>query len=109
MLNASPTRRFIVALSRELRMTQGELCSRMTSQELSEHIAYARWYAALPDSWRQTGLLTAAVLAPHCDKGKRPNPEDFIPVEKPPQHESQDLAALLELRRAFGLSDLDNG
>ena len=84
-------------------MTQGELCQRMTSVELSEHIAYTRWFAALPDSWRETGLLAAVLLAPHMEKGKRPKPEDFVPVDRPPQHESQDLEALLKLRKAFGL------
>ena len=88
-------------------MTQGELCRRMTSTELSEHIAYTRWFAALPDSWQQTSLLAAALLAPHCEKGKRPKPSDFNPVDKPPQHETQDFAALMELRRAFGLGDLE--
>lgn len=97
------------ALAREMRITVKELSQRMDSQEFSEHIAYTRWFAALPDSWRQTGLLAAALLAPYCEKGKKPKPEDFVPVEKPPQHESQDLAALLELRRAFGLGDVDNG
>lgn len=88
-------------------MTQGELCRRMTSAELSEHIAYARYYSALPDSWRETGLLAAVALAPHTERGKRPKPEDFVPVDRPPQHGSQDLAALLKLRQAFGLGDLD--
>lgn len=88
-------------------MTQGELCRRMTSAELSEHIAYTRWFAALPDPWQQTSLLAAALLAPHCEKGKRPKPADFNPVDKPPQHESQDFAALMNLRRAFGLGDLE--
>ena len=88
-------------------MTQGELCRRMTSAELSEHIAYTRWFSALPDSWRQNGLVVAALLAPHCEKGKRPKPDDFVPVERPPQHESQDMATLMELRQAFGLGDLE--
>lgn len=88
-------------------MTQGELCLRMTSAELSEHIAYTRWFSALPDSWRQTGLLAAVALAPHTEKGKRPKPDDFVPVDKPPQHESQDIAALMALRKAFGLGDLE--
>ena len=88
-------------------MTQGELCRRMTSAELSEHIAYTRWFSALPDSWRQNGLVVAALLAPHCEKGKRPKPDDFVPVERPPQHESQDMASLMELRKAFGLEDLE--
>lgn len=88
-------------------MTQGELCRRMTSAELSEHIAYTRWFSALPDSWRQNGLVVAALLAPHCEKGKRPKPDDFVPVERPPQHESQDMASLMELRKAFGLEDVE--
>ena len=90
-------------------MTQGELCRRMTSAELSEHIAYTRWFAALPDSWRETGLLAAVLLAPHTEKGKRPKPEDFVPVEKPPQHQSQDFAALLELRKALGMGEVSDG
>jgi hypothetical protein len=88
-------------------MTQGELCQRMTSRELSEHIAYTRWFAALPDAWRQTSLLAAALLAPHCEKGKRPKPDVFNPIDTPPQHESQDFAALMQLRRSFGLGDLE--
>ena len=79
----------------------------MTSAELSEHIAYTRWFSALPDSWRQNGLVVAALLAPHCEKGKRPKPDDFVPVERPPQHESQDMASLMELRKAFGLEDVE--
>jgi hypothetical protein len=61
----------------------------------------------LPDSWRETGLLAAVLLAPHTERGKRPKPEDFVPIDKPPQHESQDLAALMQLRQAFGLGELD--
>jgi hypothetical protein len=87
-------------------MTQGELCRRMSSEELSEQIAYSRWFGALPDEWRQTGLIVSALLAPHCSKGRAPKPEDFVPIQTPPQHESQDLAALMELRRAFGLGDV---
>jgi hypothetical protein len=55
-------------------------------------------------------LIVTALLAPHIGKNqKRPKPEDFVPVEKPPHHESQDLSALLELRRQFGLGDIDDG
>jgi hypothetical protein len=100
------------AVARDLRMTVGELSTRMDSAEFSEWIAYNRYYSALPDSWRETALIVTALLAPHIGKNqKRPKPEDFIPIEKPPQHESQDMAALLELRRQFGLGDLelDNG
>ena len=96
------------AVARDLKMTVGELGTRMDSAEFSEWIAYNRYYSALPDSWRETALIVTALLAPHIGKNsKRPKPEDFIPIEKPPQHESQDIAALLELRRQFGLGDLE--
>lgn len=95
------------ALARELKMTVRELCQRMDSVELSEWIAYTRWFSAMPDSWEQTSLLVAAVVAPHCDRDKRPKPHQFVPIATPPQHESQDLGALLELRRAFELGGAD--
>lgn len=86
-------------------MTQGELCSRMTSREFTEHVAFARYFAALPDAWRQTGLLVAATLGPHSSRNHRPKPDDFNPIDKPPQHESQDIDAIMELRKAFGITD----
>lgn len=92
-------------LARDLKCTVKELGQRMDSQEFSEWIAFNRWFGAMPDSWRETALLVAAILAPHCEKGKKPKVEDFVPLERPPQHQSQDLSALLELRRAFGLDD----
>lgn len=96
------------AVARDLRMTVRELSTRMDSAEFSEWIAYNRYYSAMPDSWRETALLVTALIAPHIGKNqKRPKPEDFNPIEKPPQHESQDLAALLELRRALGLGELE--
>lgn len=96
------------AVARDLRMTVGELSTRMDSAEFSEWIAYNRYYSALPDSWRQTALIVTALLAPHISKGgRRPTPEDFNPIETPPQHESQDLSTLMQLRRAFGLEDID--
>ena len=98
----------MLAVARDLKMTVRELGTRMDSAEFSEWIAYNRYYSAMPDSWRETALIVTALLAPHIGKNqKRPSPEDFNPIEKPPQHESQDFAALLELRRAFGLDDLE--
>lgn len=89
-------------------MTVRELSERMDSAEFSEWIAYNRYYSALPDSWRETALIVTALLAPHIGKNqKRPKPDDFIPTEPPPQHESQDIASLRELRRAFGLDDVE--
>ena len=98
------------AIARDLGMTVGELSTRMSSTEFAEWIAYNRYYSALPDSWRETALIVTALLAPHIGKNqKRPKPEDFNPIEPAPQHESQDIAALFELRRQLGLGDLDNG
>lgn len=87
-------------------MTVRELGQRMDSAELSEWIAFNRYFSAMPDPWLQTALGVVATLAPHASRGKIPQVETFNPVEKPPQHESQDLAALLELRRALGMGDL---
>jgi hypothetical protein len=78
-------------------MTVRELSQRMDSRELAEWIAMHRYYSPLPDSWRQTGLLASASLAPYCSKGRTPKPDDFVPVEEPPQHESQMLDVLAEM------------
>ena len=83
-------------------MTVGDLCSRMSSRELSEWIAIHRYYYPLPDPWRETGLLASVALAPYCRRGKTPKPDDFIPTEKPPQHESQMLEQLQALKEALG-------
>lgn len=86
-------------------MTVGELCRRMSSQELTEWIAYTRHFEALPDTWRQTGIVASALIAPHMPRGKKPKPDDFIPLETPPRHEQQDREALMRLRRELGIPD----
>lgn len=83
-------------------MTVKELCERMDSQELSEWMAYTRYYEALPDSWAETGLAVSAILAPYSPKGKAPKASDFIPLEKPPQHEAQAADVIRELARQLG-------
>jgi hypothetical protein len=60
-------RRFLFRLAGHLGMTVRELSRRMDSQELSEWVAFTRYYHALPDPWQQTGLLTSAVLAPYSE------------------------------------------
>lgn len=70
-------------------MTVAELGRRMDSRELSEWIAYIRYYEAIPDPWRQTSLLASAVLSPHCKKGRAPKSDAFIPIEDAPQHPEQ--------------------
>ena len=86
-------------LAAQLGMTVAELCDRMSSTELSEWMAVHRFYMPLQDSWHQTGIMASAMLAPYSGKSKPPKPIDFVPIEKPPQHELQMQAALEELRR----------
>jgi hypothetical protein len=84
-------------------MTVGELSRRMTTQEFAEWLAYTRYFQAIPDSWAETGLLTSAIMAPYCERGKAPRAADFNPVETPPQHQTQAREVILDLRKQLGL------
>lgn len=95
-------RRFLFRLAGHLGMTVGELCRRMDSRELSEWVAFTRFFHALPDPWQQTGLLTSAVLAPYSEKGKAPRASDFNPIETPPQTTDQMMSELKKLGGIFG-------
>jgi hypothetical protein len=80
-------------------MTVRELCTRMDSRELSEWIAYTRYFSALPDSWEQTGLIVASLMAPYATQGDPPNPKDYVPTSRPPQHPEQQMLALMQLQK----------
>jgi hypothetical protein len=95
-------RRFLFRLAGHLGMTVRELSRRMDSQELSEWVAFTRYYQALPDPWQQTGLLTSAVLAPYSPHGKAPKASDFVPTEKPPQTTEEMANELQKLSALFG-------
>lgn len=82
-------------------MTVGELERRMTAQEFAEWLAYTRYFEAIPDSWRETGLIASAVLAPYSAKGKAPKADDFVPIEKPPQHRDQMVDQIKQLQQFF--------
>jgi hypothetical protein len=95
-MNARPLRRFLFRLAGHLKMTVGELCRRMDSRELSEWIAYDRYYEPIGDQWLQTGVVTSAVIATVAGR-KAPKPQDIVPIDKrAPMHPSQIEA---ELRR----------
>jgi hypothetical protein len=83
-------------------MTVGELERRMSAVEFAEWLAYTRYFEAIPDSWRETGLLASAVLAPYSAKGRTPKADDFVPIEKPPQHQDQMLDQLRQLKQDLG-------
>jgi hypothetical protein len=89
-------------LAGHLGMTVSQLCQAMDSRELSEWMAMHRYYSPLPDSWRETGLIASAALAPYCPRGKTPKAEDFVPIDKPPQHELQLREQLEALKRQMG-------
>ena len=80
-------------------MTVRQLCREMDSREFAEWIAIHRHFHPLPDTWRQTGLMASAALAPYCPRGRTPKAEDFVPVVKAPQHELQIQKAFEKLAR----------
>jgi hypothetical protein len=91
----------MLRLAAFLHMTARELGERMDSREFSEWIAMDRYFLPLPDPWRETSLIATSALAPHCKETLKP--DAFVPVEAPPQHHSQDVAAINELRRQMGI------
>jgi hypothetical protein len=97
-MNARPSRRFLFALAGHLGMTVQDIEQRMDSRELAEWICYARFYRPLNDSWKQMGILASAALAPYSKRGMAPKPDDFIPLEQPPQHRTQINDALSRLK-----------
>jgi hypothetical protein len=86
-------------LASHLRMTVGQIEREMDSHELSEWLAFARYYQPLDNSWAQTGLLASSTIGPHMRRGYWPSPADFIPVEKPPQHKTQMISVLEQMKR----------
>lgn len=76
-------RRLLFRLAGHLKMTVGELESRMSSRELSEWIAFDR-LSPLPDPWTIHGHLCALLWAISGQK-KKAQPADFIPAARPPR------------------------
>lgn len=97
-MNARPMRRFLFALAGHLHKTVREIEHTMDCHELAEWICYARFWRPLDDSWQQMGILASAVLAPYSKRGHAATPEDFIPLDKPPQHKTQITDALSRLK-----------
>lgn len=81
-----------------LKMTLEELMTRMGSREFAYWQAYHRFFEPVGGEWEQTGLMTAATLAPYCGRNNTPKPADFIPTEKAPQHQSQIDAVLRQIQ-----------
>lgn len=89
-MNARPTLLFAMRLAGHLKMTLGELFTRMDSREFSMWMAAHTYYMPIGGEWEQTATLASAILAPYCRRGQTPDPEDFIPIKKKkPQHKTQ--------------------
>lgn len=89
-MNARPSLQFAMRLAGHLKMTLGELFTRMSSREFSMWLARHMYYEPVGGEWDQAATIAAAAIAPHCRRGKVPNPDDFIPVKKKkPQHWTQ--------------------
>jgi hypothetical protein len=96
----------LFALAGHLGMTVRELSNRMDSRELTEWYAYVHHFRGpLDEPWHQTGVIASACLSPYTKPGKRPKPSDFIPVTRPPQHETQLQATMEKLIRKLGGAD----
>lgn len=79
-------------------MTVGELRVRMDSRELTEWMAYTKYFVPIPNPWLQTGLITQWLKLPYRDKSDPPpKATDDVPALRPPQHAEQDRAALRRL------------
>jgi hypothetical protein len=83
-------------------MTVAEMFARMDSEEFGYWQAIHRYHWPIGGEWEQAGMVASAALAPYCPRGKTLKASDFIPVMKPPQHPSQTLDALLELKAKLG-------
>ena len=100
-MNARPERRFAFRLAGHLHCTHAELLDRMDSAEFSEWIALDRFFERVGDQWLQTGLLAAAILAPHSKTA--PDPKRLIGLDDHvPRHRTQDLDALKRLQADLG-------
>lgn len=86
-------------LAGHLGMTVGELEQRMDSAELSEWMAWNRYFQPLDNSWATAGVIASAIYAPHCRRGQHPKPTDFYPVQKAPQHKTQMMDVLAQMKR----------
>tara|TARA_B100001741_G_scaffold312063_1_gene314509 strand:- start:4 stop:297 length:294 start_codon:yes stop_codon:yes gene_type:complete len=86
-------------LAGHLKMTVGELKSRITWRELVEWIALDLFISPLPNSWLEAGTVASAVLAPHMKKGTPPPaPEEFMPKQKIKQSEDEMMRELMKLK-----------
>ena len=91
-----PERVFLFRLAATLGWSVQQVERDISSRELSEWKAVDRYYMRLPDPWEQTGVLAAAVVAPHFQKGQRPKASAVVGLKEPPRHPLQVRAALAD-------------
>lgn len=90
---------FLFRLAGHLGKTLKEL-GEMELDEFREWWAYCRYVEPFGREWHQAGTLAAAAIAPYCTRGRVPKPEDFMPIETPPQTMAEIEAELAKLKRS---------
>lgn len=70
----------------------------MSGEEFGYWLAYSRYFQPLDNPWLQAGIVAHAALAPYSRRGHAPKPQDFVPIEKPPQHRTQINNTLARLK-----------
>ena len=84
-------------------MTVRQISETMDSREFSEWKAFSRFFEPFGDEWRQSALIMCAALAPYCRRDKIPKPDDFMPVQLPPQSQAEIRAEMKKIYAMQGL------
>jgi hypothetical protein len=79
-------------------MTVRELGQRMDVAEYRRWLAFHRFVNPLGGEWRQAAKIIAAILAPYS-KGRPPQEDTFMPIDRPPMTGDQIAAELSKLKR----------
>lgn len=64
---------------------------------LREFMAFDRFIEPFGREWQQSGMLAAAMIAPHV-RGKPPRPDEFMPIQRLSMTADEIAAELAKLR-----------
>lgn len=75
-------------LAGHLKKTLHEL-DEMPCDEYALWQAWSRYHVPFDSGWEQAAMLACMIVAPYTPRGRAIKPEDFMPVSKCPQAQSQ--------------------